>query len=476
MKGNIGNAIKSLANPPVFSELIEPSRWRNGNFFFGVNGADKAFIWGNWNSSLIAYQHCPVVSSVINRQAQATINGVRKIMDKDNKESDLPLALAIKKLLDRPNPLQNGMEFRAQGGVYRRIYGYNPVLIVKPVGFEKDPSSWRLWNLPPWMIVVRDSMELFFTNGAKPFQSITLSYMGHTVDLTMDAVFFIKENQIATSIFQYNGEVQNASMWLPDSRLHPLEKPIDNIIASLNSRGSLTTNRGPQWILTNDNNDNPEAGAFPVDPEYREKLQKDFLQYGIMDGQRKAIITDARLKLQTVGFDVAQLKLLEGEIQDAKLICDGLNFPPYLLGLVDAKFDNQQIAERSNYTNSIIPDANSEDEQLTVRLGLDIAGLKIVTDYSHLPALQENIAEKGRGLFYMNQGLQIQWVNNLLTWNEWRLQLGMDPTAEAFGDMYYFQLVAEGWTFGAAAGPLKTLAENNSQSPNSNSNENESGT
>lgn len=444
MKGNIGNAVMAIATKSVTSELIQPSRWRNGNFFFGVNGADKAFIWGNFNSSLIAYQQCPIVSAVINKMAQALVNGQTVIKTADGKkEANTPYAKGLLKLMKRPNALQTGKEFKAQGNIYKRIYGYCPVLIIKPVGFEDDPSVWKLWNVPPWMLQIRDSQELFFTTGTRPFQSIWLTYMGHSTPLDPDSVFFLKENQISTGTYMMNStNPDNVSLFLPDSKLFPLEKPIDNFIASLNSRGSLIRHRGPQWLLTNDSNDSSEGGMFPNDPAVVDALHKDFLQYGIMHGQRKAIITDAKLKLQTVGFDVAQLKLLEGELQDAKQICDGLNYPPYLLGLVDAKFDNQDIAERALYVNSIIPDSDSDDEQWSYRLGADAQGLKIVTDFSHLPALQENITEQGRGRWYMDQALLIEWQNDMLTWNEWREQLGSDTVQGR--DLYYSQMVAAG--------------------------------
>jgi len=462
IRGNIGNAFMAMATKSLTSELIQPSRWRNGNFFFGVNGADKAFIWGNFNSSLIAYQHCPVVSSIINKQAQCRINGKRSIVDLDNRESVNPKAIQLRKLLSKPNILQNGKEFIAQGNVYKRIYGYCPVLIIKPIGFENDYSKWKMWNIPPWMLQILDSQELFYESGAKLFKSIWLTYMGHSVQINPDNLFFLKENQISTGTYMYNSNQANVSLFLPDSKLFSLEKPIDNLIASLESRGSLTRNRGPQWILTNDSTDSADNGIFPIDTTVKDDLHKDFMQYGIMGGQRKAIITDAKLKLQTVGFDVAQLKLLEGEIQDAKLICDGLNYPPYLLGLVDAKFDNQQIAERNLYTNSIIPDAESEDEQWSDLFGLTELGLKITTDYSHLPALQENLTEKGKALFYANQGSLISFYNNVITLNQWREIINIDSVAG--DDKYYYQLLADGKVFGVV--PNAPLPHDN----NSNSN------
>lgn len=475
LKGNFGNAFTALAMKSITSQLIQPARYRNGNFFFGINGGDKAFIWGNFNSSLIAYQQCPVVSSVINRKALCLINGKRVINNVKGKEDKSPQGIAIRNLLNRPNPLQNGKQFRAQGNVYKEIYGYCPVLKMVPVGFEEDFSKWTLWNVPPWMIQITDSQDLFFMDGVKPFKQIRLTYMGNSVDVT-DKIFFLKENQISTSIFMSNGSQDNVSLFLPDSRLFPLQESIANLISSLKSRGSLIRKRGPLWILSNDSNDAGGEGLFPVDPKVEEKLQADWLMHGIADDQKKAIVTDAKLKLQTVGFDVAQLKLLEGEVQDAKLICDGLDFPPYLLGLVDSKFDNQQIAERNLYTNAIIPMAESEDEQWGEVFNALQYGIVISTDFSHIAALQENITEQGRGRWYMNQALQIEFVNDLLTWNEWRTALSQDTVAGM--DLYYSQLVAAGRIVPApvaAGGPNVSNDSQNNNSSSSNSNGNGNG-
>lgn len=434
VKGNIGNAIAAIATKSTHTQLVQPARYRNGNFFFGSFGADKAFIWGNYNSSLRAYQRCPVVSSIINRQALATINGKVTIVDDEGKESKKPQANALRKLLKRPNPLQSGKQFRAQSNVYKRIYGYCPVLRMCPVGFEDDFSKWRLWNIPPWMIQVEDNDDLFFLAAGKPFKSIRLTYMGKSVPLDPANVFFICETQISTGLFESNSSQVNTSLYLPDSKLLTVEQNIDNIISSLNSRGALNRERGPMWILSNDSADSPDAGSFPLDTKAKDDLQKDFLQYGITGAQKRAIITDAKLKLQTVGFDVGQLKLLEGEVQDAKFISDQLNYPPYLLGLVDAKFDNQQIAERNMYTNSIIPDADSEDEQWDSFLKLDDFGLNLKTDFSHLAVLQEDDAKTSTSRLVLTQALKIEYDAGLITKNQWLQALGL-PAIGPVGEL-----------------------------------------
>ena len=463
LKGNIGNAITAMSLKSNTSELIQPSVFRNGNFFFGVNGADKAFIWGNFNSSLTAYQKCPVVSSIINKKAKCIVNAKRLVIDAEGKEVDTKEAKAIRQLLNKPNPIQSGMAFRAQGSVYRQIYGYCPILVIKPVGFENDISRWRLFNLPPWMLQLNNSNQLFYESDSKPFDSIRLSYMGKTTAIDTNAVFFVRENQISTD--------SNTSLFLPDSRLQPLEQPISNLIASLSSRGTLITERGPLFILSNGVKDTDGVG-FPLKPGDIEKLETDFkARYGINRGQSKAIITDANVNLQTVGFDVAQLKLLEGEIQDAKHIADALDFPPYLMGLVDAKYDNQDIAERSLYTNSIIPDAQSEDEQLMSLLGLEKLGLRIVSDYSHLPAMQENEESRGRGALMTNQAALVAFINNIITWNEWRQMLSLSTLANM--DKYYYQLIADGYVFGQVPNmsvPVDAGSRNQLTNSNQNSN------
>lgn len=462
IKGNIGNAL--IATKSALSELIVPSLWRNGNFFFGINGADNAFIWGDFNSSLIAYTMCPVVASVIHKKTKCRVNGIQKILDAEDKEADNDIAKKYKQLLNNPNSLQTAIEFNSQRNIYKQLYGYCPMIIIKPVGFENAIDKWTLWNLPPWMLQMQNTIgKQFYEQGYKPFNDIVLSYMGYTSHLNPDTVYFIKENQISTGTYKYNSTAPNVSLFLPDSRLHALEKNINSLISSLDARGALNVNRGPVWFISSAAKD-MDTGNMPADIE---KLHEDFKKYGILSEQRKAIITTASMTVQSLGFDVGQLKLLEGEVQDAKHICDGLDYPPYLMGLVDAKFDNQDIAERSLYTNAIIPDAISDDMQMTSILGLDKFGLKLFTDFSHTPALQENAEKQSRAMLFKNQACLIAFMNNIITWNEWRIQTNMQPASGM--DKYYFELLQDGQVFGA----VPNIAHGTTNDSNSNSNDNQ---
>jgi hypothetical protein len=79
------------------------------------------------------------------------------------------------------------------------------------------------------------------------------------------------------------------------------------------------------------------------------------------------------------------------------------------------------------YTNSIIPDAESDDEQWSDFFKLDDFGLTIKTDYSHLPALQEDDAKASTSRLVLTQALKIEYESGLITKNQWLQELGLDP-------------------------------------------------
>ena len=118
LKGNIGKAFNEL------TQNIIPGVYRGGNYFFGINGADTAYIWEGQDSNLHAYQYCPTVSSIINKKAQCRALGNLKILNSKGKESQTELAKAVRNLFKNPNNLQSALEFTEQLKLIQQIYGY----------------------------------------------------------------------------------------------------------------------------------------------------------------------------------------------------------------------------------------------------------------------------------------------------------------------------------------------------------------
>jgi phage portal protein BeeE len=198
----------------------------------------------------------------------------------------------------------------------------------------------------------------------------------------------------------------------------------------------LINYRGALGVLSAD----PGKGQFtsmPLGEPQKEQLQKDFRRYGLRNKQWQVILTTASLKWQQMGYATKDLMLLEEVQESTKSLCDGLNFPPHLLGLIDPTFNNQKDAKKGLYEDGIIPDAESYYEQLSAWFQLDRFPLIIEKDFSHIPALQADQVQQATARKFLNEALTIEWETGLITLNEWRLKLGEDPLSDERGKLYY---------------------------------------
>jgi hypothetical protein len=68
--------------------------------------------------------------------------------------------------------------------------------------------------------------------------------------------------------------------------------------------------------------------------------------------------------------------------------------------------------------------------------------LSIKIDYSHLQVFQANKVEEGKAMQLINSACLIAWQSDLITWNEWRVKLSMNPVLDM--DKYRSELIKEG--------------------------------
>jgi len=170
-------------------------------------------------------------------------------------------------------------------------------------------------------------------------------------------------------------------------------------------------------------------------PKEKEELQADFRRYGLRRRQWSMLLTTAALKYQQMGYPTKDLMLIEEVQESSKSLCDGLNFPPHLLGLIDPTFNNQNTALKSLYQDSIIPDANNYYDYWNRLFDAPAKGLKIVKDYSLLPVLQEDKESQARARGLLSASLNLEWKNGWLTLNRVLELLGEDTING--GDIYY---------------------------------------
>jgi hypothetical protein len=426
----VKSGVSAILNPSTYGR--ELSFWTNGA------AIEYQFTYSNAKSSLNAYNRCPPVAAIVNRKAQAYINGKPWVLNSKEKEADTPDARKVKNLLNKPNPIQSWKQFEAQGYIYQQLYGYNIILSVKPFGFKENIDATALWNITPFCQVRLKVLSSIYgvQSQADMIDAVYFDYGGKQTPLDLNDVFFMKD--LAPSFY---------TLALPESRIVPLSLPINNVIGAYESRHVLINSRGPLYIVSSADKDGA-SGNVPLLPKEKEQLRRDFKnRYGLTRDQSTAIITNRAISVDSVGFATKDLLLMEEVQESCKAICDGLNYPAHLLGLIDPTFNNQNAAEKGLYQNSIIPDADNNYEQWDRFFGLYDRNLHLNKDFSHIAVLQEDKTEMGNARFRLNQALLIEWQNNILTWNQWQVQLGNDPTTGM--DIYYRDAVALGWIFGS---------------------------
>ena len=226
------------------------------------------------------------------------------------------------------------------------------------------------------------------------------------------------------------------SFVFPGSRIRPLAMPINNIIGAYEARGELINYAGSQGILT------PEMdsmGAIPLRESEKDQIQADFKrQYGIKSGQSRYIISPAPMKWQGMGRATKELELFSEVVDDIMRICDSYNYPSPLLNTEKGpNVANTQEYKKMVYEEAIIPESLSIYAQWNKAFKLDDQPMKIQKTYDHLPILQQDQVLEGQARLNMNQALEIEWENNLITLNQWRAYNSVDPTPD--GDVYYWQ-------------------------------------
>lgn len=435
--GHVKSAFDFIINPSTYIGGIGSVNG-GGMWMFSDNAqTERLFQYVDKRSSLNAYILCPPVSAIINKKAQAFINGktyITNVGGKANgKESNNPIAVKIRKLLDKPNPVQSGKQFEAQMYSLVNLYGYCVIMAMKPYGFENSDAS-SLWILPNWFLDVYISNQPFYEKDATSIVKINFTYGGKIVELPLENLIIIKDFTPCL-----------ISPALPSNKIEPLSRPINNVIGAYESRGIMIDKRGPTGVFTQELN---PLGNIPLTPKEVDAMEQDFKRYGLRKGQIAVIMGNAALKYQKVGFNVQELGLFDEVKESGIAICNGMSFPPFLLGLSDTTYNNQKEASRGLYQEIIIPDSENIYQQLNTVFNTAEYGIEITKDYTHVAALQEDRQLTAAARDLNDKSFEREFKNNVITLNMWRIGLEGEPVTDGFGDMYYHELLKLGWQFG----------------------------
>lgn len=398
---------------------------------------------------LAAYNLCFPLKSLIGKRSKAFNSGIiQAINPNTKKEVKSGRAAQLRKLIRKPNVLQIESQFQAQQNTYVDIFGYCPVLKIRPSGMPDQISA--LWNIPPWLFDIDYTRKWLMQNRISGiYKNYYIEWEGERIEIPHRDLFFVFDDGIGTQ--------NDTNLTIPDSRLVGADYVVSNIIASMKSRNTLLVKRGAIGILSNEAKD-IDLGSIPFKKGTKEALQDDFKQYGLTGQAFQVIITDANVKWQQMGFPTKELLMFEEVDANTGHLCDLYGTPSILMTTAKVgTYENQNQARKDFIENTIIPESASRMEQFSNGIVFDVPfgevpetevpeseRLAIVRDYSKLSILQEDTLKAAQAQKMLDDALLIEYKAGLITKNDWREKQGMERiTDDPTFDEYYDEAAAK---------------------------------
>lgn len=378
---------------------------------------------GTLSECYAAYERCAPLGAVINRIAEALMNGKWKIVDSLGEDVSMTSndKKAIVTLLKRPNPLQTTADFLKTVAKYRATYGGAFIYAAVPQGFKKITDAIALWVFSPEEVTVTYKDSLYT---AKTVEQMVKSY-SITPKAGM-ASFKVEGDNVKNvlALLDTSEEPILKGGHTNGTRIKSLFYDIRNILQGQEAVYSLNSDRGAQGIISNEAKD--ALGFVPMTPDEKTRIQNRFRSsYGLRTDQDKVYVTDASVKYTPIGFNVKDLMLHEGMRGNVMAICDQYNYPFDLLSSEKGKTAaDKRTAMAGLYQDNIIPLADEISAKLTLWFGLDVNNEAIIIDYSHLQIFQASNVERYNALRQLVHALHIAYNGDVITREEFRRTAG----------------------------------------------------
>lgn len=400
-------------------------------------------VWKNFTQLsflLDCYCENPIVQATVNIKAKAFSN--MRFFVKDLRTGDtMPLdeydndGGALKKLLDRPNPLQSTFEWLRQLKVNFEVFGNSYNYASVPVGWETRfgyEDITVINNLPSYGIApVLTGRWLEAETKEEVIKEYQLSdFNGKKKILPTQTVFHCNNENI-----KFN---QHFTEGVSD--LIALQKPISNIEYAYESRNVLIRKRGAIGAWTSEKKDEA-MGNVPLNESEIKDVQEAFGKYGLLENQYQQIISPQPLKWQKTAMSVKDLMLFEEIEADAIAIANAKGVPELLLKyyIKGGTFNNLDASEKRLYDSTIIPETNDFMVGLNHFLKTKEREIELIGSFDHLNILQVNKKDEAETNKVKQETALAAFQIGATTYNDYLTAIGMpiDPT---IGDMRIWDL------------------------------------
>lgn len=377
-----------------------------------------------------AYEFCYPVASIVDRLAEYDLTGKLEILRSQGKATfdakgkrniaTNEWATRMRARLAQPNAMQSWEQFRGQQVMYKKVFGFCPVLPIIPVGFETQPwMCSAIINLPPWLFTATPTRNSIISAVDKSdvVAKYSVSILGKTVDLKPDDVFILEDSFM---------QDEATDFLLPLSRLVGLDMAISNICAAMEADNVLLRKKGPLGFISHDAATKDQVSYTPMLSGQKKQLQADLTKYGLSWDQYQYVISRVAAKWNPMSFNVAELGTKETIIACEKAICHRFAFPYVIYEESERAYVGGDNAVATCYQTNIIPNGDKDINKYNKFFKALDNDCFLDYNFDDVAALQEDKKAAADSRKVLNDALKIEYDSDLITLNQWREKMGWD--------------------------------------------------
>jgi len=390
--------VKSLFSGFGFSTLTKPQR-DGGAWFYPIASDNDIFSGLNYVKE---FSEIPELNAILNIRARALSSWKLTIESKaTGKEQAANQSLV--KILRQPNWFQSQNQFWRQSSLNRDIHGNEYLYLLTPVGM---PGTYKgMFSLEPSKISIKFISDNVYFNESND-DNVEYWYdlgNGKKMKLEKQNLIHLSDNRVG-----FQGDGFNKGQFLKGvSKIAALSASIQNIREAYMKRNISL--RMPIGILSNNQGDGI-GQAVPLNPDEKKSALDNLQSRGAWP-----ILTGLRINYADMKINATNLGLFDEVREDTARICDAFGVPYEILASQKGvTFANLKEAKRQFYEETVIPDANEKLHALNSRLGTDSKSWEIKADFSHLAVFSEDNLNRGRGLYYTVQALNMAFASGAI--------------------------------------------------------------
>ena len=377
-------------------------------------------VGGTQQNDILLYffDRVDAVNAIISYLATTASQIPRKHIKKlaNGKEKDLGKTAEME-LLDKPNPLNNGVVFCQNNIASFFVFGNVYINKLKALGFESEGFK-ELWPLPSnrtWIKTRYSIGDFGLVNPSQdwrsnPIVSYNWKLDGKWIYLNPEEVGHLKDTNLQTSFGQY---------LYGQSRLYSATSSIETLMGIVDIIKSLTNNGGAGGFVKKTSRANQADTA--MDPEEKKKIEKNFHEnYGYGADKKRIFFTDQDLSYQKIDAALRDYMPIELKEHEFRMLCNVLGgFPASILNDTSAStYNNVETAQKTLYVNVLMPVVKQYYEWLSDELGLTERNEALIADFEAVEVLQANKKAEAQKLKITAEGAILLMDAHLISRND----------------------------------------------------------